>query len=121
MAERNQKILIASAIPIFAKGIEKMIQSQNTDQSVDFRYAHNTKEVIDLFITWQPDLIILDYDDNLIQKEKFLEQFVESQFAVQVMLVSLNSSGSVVIYDRRTLTPEQASDWLKIPWVSPKK
>jgi cytochrome c oxidase subunit 2 len=35
---------------------------------------------------------------------------------MQVMLVSLQESGQVVVYDRRTLTSAQAENWLNDPW-----
>jgi cytochrome c oxidase subunit 2 len=61
---------------------------------------------------WQPNLVIVDYDDKSISRAEFLHQFVTGNLPMQVMLVSLQASGAVVVYDRRTLTPAQAQDWL---------
>jgi len=63
-----------------------------------------------------PDLVIVDYDDKNINRVEFLNQFVTGKTPMQVMLVSLQESGHVVVYDRRTLTSAQAENWLNDPW-----
>jgi cytochrome c oxidase subunit 2 len=79
-------------------------------------------EVTTALETWQPDLVIVDYDDagkpGNIQREAFLSHFIAGDQPMQVMLVSLRASGEVVVYDRRTLTTAQADDWLDVAWTS---
>jgi cytochrome c oxidase subunit 2 len=65
--------------------------------------------------SWNPDLVIVDYDDRTIHREEFLTHFIVGDRPMQVMLVSLQASGEVVVYDRRTMTPAQAEDWLTLP------
>jgi cytochrome c oxidase subunit II len=67
---------------------------------------------LEVLETWQPDVVIVDYDDHKIERGEFLNYFVKSQRPMQVMLVSLQENGSVVVYDRRVLTSDQAEDWL---------
>jgi len=66
--------------------------------------------------SWQPDLVIVDHDDQTIQRGEFLSHFITGDRPMQVMLVSLQASGAVVVYDRRSLSPAQAEDWLNLPW-----
>ena len=84
-------------------------------KSVDFNLASSMEETLARLESWQPDLVIVDYDDRTIHREEFLSHFIAGDRPMQVMLVSLQASGAVVVYDRRTLTPAQAEDWLSLP------
>jgi cytochrome c oxidase subunit 2 len=116
MSEIKQKVLIASANPLFGKGIERLLLSRNDASELLIRIAEKSEVINRIYVEWQPELIILDYDDHKISRKEFLDKFIDSQFASQVMLVSLEESGSVIVYDRKTLTSEQANEWLKIPF-----
>jgi hypothetical protein len=60
--------------------------------------------------------VIVDYDDTKINREEFLERFVEGESPMQVVLVSLGSSETVALYQRKRLTAAQAEAWLGNPW-----
>ena len=112
------KVLIASANPLFRKGLEKMVLGRYGESTV-LRATTATHETLDVMESWQPNLVIVDYDDKSISRAEFLQQFVTGDLPMQVMLVSLQASGAVVVYDRRTLTPAQAQDWLSSPQFPP--
>ncbi|MHB8113136.1 MAG: cytochrome c oxidase subunit II [Bellilinea sp.] len=114
----ENKIMIASANPLFRKGLEKMVLGRY-GESTSVRATTTTSETLDLMESWQPDLVIVDYDDKSISRAEFLRQFVAGDLPMKVMLVSLQASGAVVVYDRRTLTPAQAQDWLSTPQITP--
>ncbi len=128
MRDVNQKpgrrVLIASANPLFARGLQKLVAHRWESRDVEIRLASTMDEVTTALETWQPGLVILDYDDpgkpGKIQREAFLSQFIAGDQPMQVMLVSLRASGEVVVYDRRTLTPAQAEDWLDVVDPDPK-
>ncbi len=117
----RRRVLIASANPLFARGLQKMVVQRWENRNIESRLARNMDEVITALETWQPDLVIIDYDDagkpGNIQREAFLSRFISGDQPMQVMLVSLRTSGEVVVYDRRTLTSAQADDWLDLPWA----
>lgn len=114
-------MLIASANPLFAKGLEKMVTQRWERRGVEIRLATSTEEATTVLESWNPDLVIVDYDDvgrpGSIRRADFLNHFIAGDRPMQVMLVSLRESGEVVVYDRRTLTPAQAEDWLDLPWT----
>lgn len=114
----QNKILIASANHLFRKGLEKMVLGRYGSSS-EIRSTATTAETLDLMESWQPGLVIVDYDDKSISRAEFLHQFVAGDSPMQVMLVSLQASGAVVVYDRRTLSPAQAQDWLSTPPSNP--
>jgi cytochrome c oxidase subunit 2 len=119
--EPLRRVLIASANPLFARGLQKMVAQRWESRGAEIRLAGSMQEALAALETWQPDLVIVDYDDvgrpGSIQREAFLSHFIAGKRAMQVMLVSLGASGEVVVYDRRTLSPDQAEDWLDLPWA----
>ena len=114
-----KRVLIASANPLFAKGLEKIYGDRWGKDAVELRLANSMGETLSRLESWYPDLVIVDYDDRTIHREEFLSHFITGDQPMQVMLVSLQASGEVVVYDRRTLTPAQAEDRLDLPWASP--
>jgi cytochrome c oxidase subunit II len=114
-----KRVLIASANPLFAKGLEKIYGDRWGKDAVELRLANSMGETLSRLESWNPDLVIVDYDDRTIHREEFLSHFIAGDRPMQVMLVSLQASGEVVVYDRRTLTPAQAEDWLNLPWQTP--
>src|SRR5574340_108081 len=112
------KVLIASANLLFRKGLEKMV-AEGYSPSVSIQTATSTGEALEKMEAWQPDLVIVDYDDSSISRTDFLRHFIEGNSTIQLLLVSLQASGDVVVYDRRTLTPAEAQDWLHLPTENP--
>jgi len=107
-----RRVLIASTNPLFDRGLQKLMEERSGSQSLLFRTTSNMKETVQALEDWQPDLVVVDYDDQAINRSEFLTYFVSGDQPMQVMLVSLQADGEVVIYDRRTLTTAQAADWL---------
>ena len=74
------------------------------------------EETLNLLATLGPDLVIVDHDDTTINREEFLNRFMEGESPMQVVLVSLGSTETVVLYQRKRLTAAQAESWLTNPW-----
>ncbi len=110
-----RRILIASANPLYGKGLEKLLTQKAGGILPDIRIASTMAETLAMLEEWKPDLVIVDYDDRTIDRGQFLNQFIAGDRAMQVMLVSLKASGTAVVYDRRTLSPDQTQDWLQLP------
>jgi chemotaxis response regulator CheB len=60
-----------------------------------------------------PDLIVVDYDDQNLNRDEFLARFVEGEKNLRVVLLSLQSSGDAIVYDRRTMAASQIDNWLE--------
>jgi cytochrome c oxidase subunit II len=119
--ELPQRVVIASANPLFGKGLEKLIQQRSTDNPAEIRIISSMSDTLQVVENWQPNLVIVDYDDRTIDRYEFLNYFVSGDQPMQVMLVSLQASGAVVVYDRKTLTPEEMEDWLNPLWQAEPK
>jgi cytochrome c oxidase subunit II len=107
-----QRVVIASANPLFGKGLEKLIAHRWKDVPVDIRMVSSMADTLQILEHWKPDLVIVDYDDRTIDRHEFLNYFVSGDQPMQVMLVSLQASGAVVVYDRKTMTPAEMENWL---------
>ncbi len=118
---KEKRVLIASANPLFGKGLEKMILHRWGKEQAEIRLTKNTADTLVALDEWQPNLVLIDYDDKTISRAEFMHQFGVDDRPMQVMLVSLQASGGVVVYDRRTLTPAQAQDWLNLTGSPPEE
>jgi cytochrome c oxidase subunit 2 len=117
---KPRRVLIVSANPLFREGLRKMCATRSaTGETLIVGLPTSMSEALAALETTNPDLVIVDYEDKTINRDEFLIRFVTGttgNTAMQVMLVSLQESGQVVVYDRRTLTSAQAENWLNDPW-----
>ena len=61
----------------------------------------------------QPDLVILDCDDEVGNKQTIWKHFVEGDRRLRIVLLSLKEGGSqAVVYDRRILSASEIDAWL---------
>ncbi len=110
----HQKVIISSANPLFALGLEKILRRRHQEGQIEIRHMKNMEETLMGLEQWKPDVVVVDYDDHTINRSEFLHQFVRGELPMRVMLVSLIASGAVVVYNRRTLSTDQAEDWLSL-------
>ncbi len=107
------KVLIVSANGMFRAGLLSLLETRQDSSQLEILQADSMPETLRLLTEVQPGLIVLDHDDQKIRKQEFLDFFVRSQFTVMVILISLLSSGSVVVYDRKNLQPDEITDFLQ--------
>ncbi len=113
---RLRQVLIVSANPLFREGLRKVYAERWQNRAFIVAMPSTLQDAFAALEKHSPDLVIVDYDDKTINREVFLNTFMSGESPMQVMLVSLQESGHVVVYDRKSLTPAQAEDWLTNPW-----
>lgn len=116
LPEFSRRLLIASANPLFREGLHKLYAAHWSAQNVRVDMATTMEETLNFLETHHPDLVIVDHDDNTINRGEFLNRFVTGEMPMKVILVSLAASEPIVIYNRMHLTAAQAEDWLANPW-----
>ena len=108
------RILIASSHPLFAQGIQSLLQKRPEMDTEVIGMVSTIDEALEALKVLQPDLVIVDYDDERVNREEFLARFVEGEGRLRVVLFSLKEGGDeAVVYDRRTMAASQIEDWLK--------
>ena len=115
-SQPTRRVLIASANPLFREGLRKLYATRWQKQRVRVEMANNMEETLRFLENNYPDLVIVDHDDQTINRSEFLNQFVTGEMPMKVILVSLAASEPIVIYNRMQLTAAQAEDWLANPW-----
>jgi cytochrome c oxidase subunit 2 len=106
------RVLIVSSHPLFGDGLRSLLKERRAAKVEVIGMAASTDEAAAALKTLAPDLVILDYDDEAVNREEFLARFVEGETPMRVVLVSLKETGQVVVYDRRAVAGSQVEDWL---------
>lgn len=114
--QQPRQVLIVSANPLFREGLRKLYAERWGEKAIILSMPTTMPDALVALENQQPDLVIVDYDDKTINREEFINRFLAGKTSMQVMLVSLQESGQVVVYGRRTLTSAQAENWLNNPW-----
>lgn len=117
MENRVRRVVIASANALFREGLRKTYEERWAGKAVIVDTPATFEALIESLSAYQPDLVILDYDDRSMNRDEFLGRFVDGHLPMQVVLVSLGVVEPVVVYDRRTLSASEAQDWLNDPWA----
>jgi DNA-binding NarL/FixJ family response regulator len=107
--ERLRRVLIVSSHPLLREGLRSLLHELQPGKWT-VRLAASTSEAVEAAATFTPELVIVDYDDEVVTRDEFLTRFVAGEGPTRVVLVSLKETGQVVVYDRRNLTLSQTGD-----------
>ncbi len=108
------RVLIASSHPLFAQGISSLLYKRPEMDTQVVGMVSTINEALDALKNLYPDLVIVDYDDDQVNREEFLARFVEGEGRLRVVLFSLKEGGDeAIVYDRRTMAASQIEDWLE--------
>jgi cytochrome c oxidase subunit 2 len=110
---KKRRVLIASSHPLFGQGLRSLLRKRQETGVEVVGMVANLEEAIAALDKLNPDLIIVDYDDRVLNRDEFLARFVEGEKKLRVVLLSLQSAGEAIVYDRRTLAAAQIDDWLE--------
>jgi cytochrome c oxidase subunit 2 len=108
----TRRVLIASSHALFGQGLHSLLKERGEASVEVVGMVSDLEGAIEALETLNPDLIIVDYDDESLNREEFLARFVEGEKKLRVVLLSLQSGKEALVYDRRTLSAAQIDDWL---------
>ncbi len=112
-----QRILIASSHPLFAEGLRSLIEKHSPGKFQVLGLVSNTGEAFQVMTSIEPDLLIVDFDDDHLNQVDFLQHFIHLRSEIRIVLLSLKEGqegSEAVVYDRRTTAAAEIEDWLKI-------
>jgi cytochrome c oxidase subunit II len=110
---KNRRVLIASSHALFGQGLRRLLEERKNAGVEIIGMVSNLEETLEALNRLNPDLIIVDYDDENMNREEFLARFVEGEKKLRVVLLSLHSAQEAIVYDRRTMAAAQIDDWLE--------
>ena len=116
--QRSRRVLIASSHPLFAQGLRSLLRERQATGVEVVGVVANLEQALAALSELNPDLIIVDYDDDRLNREEFLARFVEGEQKLRVVLLSLQSGGEALVYDRRTLGASEIDEWID-EWITP--
>lgn len=116
-SEKKTKIgaLIVSTNPLFRMSLHSLLVKKYPS-SIEIMVVTTIQEAVEKLRHWKASFIILDYDDQKSNRNDLLHFFISGESPLQIMLVSLNSSGSIVVYERQSIPQDQVDDWLDLNW-----
>ncbi len=105
-----QNVLIISSHPLFGKGLFKLLKDRI---QTSLQIVTNVNDAMSSIERIRPDMVIMDYDDDAVNRHEFLLRYLEGALQLRVVLLSLTEDGSqAVVYDRHTHSASQIDDWL---------
>jgi DNA-binding NarL/FixJ family response regulator len=109
----TRRVLIASGHSLFGQGLRSLLQDRKNAGVEVVGMVSDLQGAIEALEQLNPDLIVVDYDDQNLNRDEFLARFVEGEKNLRVVLLSLQSSGDAIVYDRRTMAASQIDNWLE--------
>ena len=110
----SRRVLIVSSHPLFGKGLRRLLEERGEADVRVVGMVSSVEEAVAALQNVNLDLVIVDYDDERVNRDEFLARFVESAGQLRVVLLSLKEGGSeAIVYDRRNLAAAQIDDWLR--------
>ncbi len=107
------RILIVSSHPLFGHGLKRLLQTRAGIVDAIVCSVSSDEEALHALEAFRPDLAIIDYDDEQIQRQAFMAYYAAGGERLRVVLLSLKESSSeAIVYDRRTLEASRIEDWL---------
>jgi cytochrome c oxidase subunit 2 len=107
-----RRVLIASSHGLFGQGLRSLLQERQQANVEIVGMVSNVNEAIQELDRLNPDLIIVDYDDETLNRDEFLARFVEGEKKLRLVLLSLQSPKDALVYDRRSMAAAQIDEWL---------
>ena len=110
----SRRVLIVSSHPLFGQGLRRLLEERGEAEVRVVSMVSSVEEAVSALETTGLDLVIVDYDDERVNRDEFLARFVEGAGQMRVVLLSLKEGGSeAIVYDRRNLAAAQIDDWLR--------
>ncbi len=106
-------VLIASNHGLFRHGLMSLFKKKLGVKVDVVAEVTNLDSAIEALEKRDVDLVIVDYDDEQLNREDILARFVSGGSQKKVILVSLSNPESAMLYDRRELPLSQFEAWFE--------
>ena len=76
---KKRRVLIASGHALFAQGLSSLLRERQAQGVEVAGVVTNLEEAMLALEKLAPDLVIVDYDDETLNRDEFLARFVEGE------------------------------------------
>jgi chemotaxis response regulator CheB len=111
------RILIASSHALFSNGLRSILENKWGAAIEIVGIVRNLSDATQSLATLKPHILIVDYDDEILNRDEILSNFIQGRSDLRVVLLSLHSGkqgDDAVVYDRKTRSASNIEDWLEI-------
>lgn len=107
----DRRVLIISSHPLFAEGIERILQEDGN--FIVVARSRELEEALPLVQQHQPDIIIVDHDEPSLRDAQVVNLLVGNQAERQVIFLTLSGS-RMIVYHRRRVEDATPGDLLSM-------
>ncbi|MBC8331827.1 MAG: hypothetical protein H8E28_07580 [Anaerolineae bacterium] len=114
---RPKRVLIASSHSLFGNGLQHLLEQRWGADVLIVGLVSTTEQAAEALREHEPDLVVVDYDDETLNRDEFLARFMEFKGTLRIVLLSLENDkdgAEAIIYDRRTMQAERIDDWMEM-------
>ena len=114
--QTQQRVLFVSTHALFGNGLRSLLRERWSDQVTVVGMVSDLAEALTALETLRPDLAIIDYDDEDLNRDEFLTHFWSGKHPLRVVLLSLedgSEGAKATVYDRRTMAASRIDEWLE--------
>jgi DNA-binding NarL/FixJ family response regulator len=111
------RILIASSHALFSNGLRSILENRWGTALEIVGMVSTIEEASQALASLKPNLLVVDYDDEMLNRDEILSNFIQGENDLRVVLLSLKSGKQgeeAIVYDRKTLIASRIEDWLHI-------
>ena len=111
------RILIASSHALFSNGLRSILENRWGAALEIVGMVSTLEEASQALSGLKPNLLVVDYDDEMLNRDEILNTFIQGGNDLRVVLLSLKSGKQgeeAVVYDRKTLIASKIEDWLQL-------
>ncbi len=114
----DRRVLIISSHPLFAEGIERILQEDGN--YIVVARSRELQDALPLVQQHQPEIIIVDHDEPSLRDAQAIDLLVGNQKERQVIFLTLNGS-RMIVYQRQRVEDATAGDLLSILRTHPNR
>ncbi len=116
MPDSSHRVLIASSHPLFSEGLKRLLQERYGSNVQIVGIVSSVEKALEVLDALSPDLVVVDYDDEAVNQEAFINEFLRGESQRRLVLLSLQEGGDQgVVYERREVIPSQVNTWFDFP------
>lgn len=112
LSPNPKTVLIVSSHALFGKGLQSLLKTRWGNRFDVIDVVESAQFAIQVIEKKKPDLVIVDYDDEAVNRDEFLTQFVAGESNIRVVLLSLKAGKEAIVYDRFTSYAADIEEWL---------
>jgi hypothetical protein len=109
----HKRVLIVSSHSLFGQGLKLLLLNRPEADVQVVGIVPSIDEAMLILKQKEVNLVVVDHDDDAVNRDEVIARFVEGDQSLRVVLLSLKEGGSdAIVFDRQTMEASQINSWL---------